>query len=147
MKTNVTYVDSAKFEAIIKNSGLPYNVQSCVKVIGPKGHNVYVCAGKNVTGRVDISGFEMDGPGYVEPHCGRFGNVRQQLDFSLSEDAILENFAALLEHMKTLEPKAKPERKAPAPKKDAPVGLSPEFRAKRLEALKAKGAKLDGHNA
>jgi len=123
MKTNVTYIDASKFEALILASGLPVAAQKgFVKVQGPKGRQVYVASTKRV-GRVDISGFEMpEGPGYVTPHCGPFGNVKQQLDFSLGEDEVLANFAALLEHMKALAPVEKAARKAPAAKADAPKG-------------------------
>lgn len=138
MKTNVCYVDAAKFETLIEASGLPYEGQKgFVRVDGPKGRRVYVASTKRV-GRVDISGFEMEGPGYVTPHCGVFGNVKQQLDFSLDEDAILANFAALLEHMKTLAPVEKAARKAPEKKADEAQGWS--AKADRKDKI-AKAAK------
>lgn len=143
MKTNVTYIDASKFEALILASGLPMAVQKgFVKVSGPKGRQVYVASTKRV-GRVDISGFEMEGPGYVTPHCGVFGNVKQQLDFSLGEDDILSNFAALLEHMKSLAPVEKAPRKEAAPKADAPKGwtsIDTSTKAARKDKIAKKAA-------
>jgi hypothetical protein len=126
MKTNITYVDASKFETIClaaaEKHGLAITAQKgFVKVGGPKGRAVYVASTKRV-GRVDLSGFEMEGEGYVSPHCGPFGNVKQQLDMSLGEEAILANFAALLDHLATLAPVEKAARKAPATKADAPKG-------------------------
>lgn len=138
MKTNVTYIDAAKFEALIVASGLTMAGQKgFVKVMGPKGRVVYVASTKRV-GRVDISGFEMEGPGYVTPHCGPFGNVKQQLDFSLPEDEVLSNFQKLLAHMATLSPVEKAPRKAPAPKADEPKGWSKK--AERLTKIKTKAS-------
>lgn len=138
MKTNVTYVDAAKFEALIKEAGMEMREQAgFVKVLGPKGRNLYVAATKRV-GRVDISGFEVEWG--ITPHCGPFGNVKQQLDFSKPEDEILNDFVKTLEHMKTLEPVEKKARKAPAEKADAPKGWSAEVATKsaRLKKIKAK---------
>jgi hypothetical protein len=141
MKTNVTYIDAAKFETLIAASGLPMSGQKgFVKVSGPKGRVVYVASTKRV-GRVDISGFEMEGAGYVTPHCGPFGNVKQQLDFSLGEDEILSNFAALLEHMKSLAPVEKAVRAPATPKADEPKGWSPK--AERAKKIAAKAKKQD----
>lgn len=109
-----TMIDASKFEAIILASGLPMTPQKgFVKVSGAKGRNVYVAATKTV-GRVDLSGFTVEGEMFVEPHCGVFGNVHQQLDFEGRPEAeILMDFAWLLEHMKSL-PAAEQTRKAPA---------------------------------
>jgi hypothetical protein len=126
MKTNVTYVDAAKFEALILAASAKHGFgvvpqKGFIQVAGPRGRRLYVASTKRV-GRVDISGFVMEGPGYVKPHCGEFGNVKQQLDFSLAEDAVLLNFEALLDHMATLAPVEKAERKPAAAKADAPKG-------------------------
>lgn len=143
MKSNVTYIDACEFETIILESGLPAIPQKgFVKVQGPQGRAVYVANTKRV-GRVDISGFEMEGDGFVVPHCGVFGNVRQQLDMGLTKDEILANFRLLLITMKSLAPVEKPQRKPATPKADAPKGFtridtSPEAR----EAAKAKRKEL-----
>lgn len=135
MKTNVTYIDAAKFEAIILASQLPYAEQrGFVKVQGPTGRAVYVASTKRV-GRVDISGFEV--PYGVEPHCGVFGNVRQQLDFSKTEQEVLLAFEQLLADLKAQAPVEKKQRKPSAPKADAPKGWSLASKADR----KAKIAK------
>lgn len=108
MKDNVTYIDSAKFEAIYKELGLePRDQAGFTKLSGAKGRNVYVARTKRV-GRVDLSGFEMldaEGkatPGVVALGGASFGAVKQQLDFSLTEPEVLANFRAVLEHMKSL---------------------------------------------
>lgn len=137
MKTNVTYVDAAKFETLVlaaaEKHGYAVTTQKgFVKVAGPKGRVLYVASTKRV-GRVDISGFEMEGAGYVSPHCGPFGNVKQQLDFSLGEDAILSNMAALLDHMATLAPVEKAIRQPATPKADAPKGWSEKVTATKTE--------------
>jgi hypothetical protein len=153
MKKNVTYIDAVKFETIIKSSGLPFVLQAgFVKVQGPKGRNLYVAATKRV-GRVDISGFTVDATsptafGFITD-LGEleFGNVKQQMDFSRTEDEILATFELLLNHMKTLDPVEKAQRKASAPKAPVAVGwsadipkapvMTAEERAERMARLKA----------
>lgn len=111
MKKEINYVDAARFEEIIRNANLPYTAQAgFVKVHGPKGRQVYVAKTKNV-GRVDISGFEMEGQGYI-PFPDHGGSVKQQLDFSLPEAQVLANFEKLLKHMATLPPVEKKGRAA-----------------------------------
>lgn len=122
MKKNVTYIDAAKFEAIIQELGISVQVQKgFVKCKGAKGRNVYVPLTKTV-GRVDISGFVYDIPGALtlDPPVGA---VYQQLDFSLPEEDILEAFKAVLEHMKTL-PDREIIRKARAAREDGAEGWS-----------------------
>lgn len=137
MKTNVTYIDAAKFEAIIIASGLPFSAQKgFVKVQGPTGRNVYVASTKRV-GRVDISGFEVSYG--VAPHCGPFGNVKQQLDFSKPEDGVLSDFTKLLGDLKAQAPAEKKERKAPAKKADEPKGWT------AVDTKAARKAKIAKH--
>lgn len=121
MKTNVTYIDACHFENIIAESGLPATLQKgFVRVDGPKGRRLYVASTKRV-GRVDISGFEVSLGGQA-PHCGPFGNVKQQLDMSLPQEEVLENFRWLLVTMASLPAVEKPARKPAAAKADAPKG-------------------------
>jgi hypothetical protein len=135
MKTNVTYVDAAKFETLITASELPMTAQKgFIKVQGPKGNAVYVASTKRV-GRVDISGFTVEYG--VAPHCGPFGNVKQQLNFGQTEEAILEDFTRLLADLKLQAPVEKPVRKPAAPKANEPKGWSPDIK----ESRKAKIAK------
>lgn len=126
MKKNVTYVDAAKFETILKASGLVFTLQKgFVKVQGPKGRNLYVAATKRV-GRVDISGFETDLAGITSLGELAFGNVKQQLDFSRTEDEILATFTAVLAHMATLPAVEKAQRKPSAPRESNVQGWSTE---------------------
>lgn len=134
MKTNINYVDACHFETIIKDSGLDYEPQKgFIKVKGKTGRQVYVASTKRV-GRVDVSGFTMEGPGFIEPHCGPFGAVKQQLDHSLPQEEILANFTRLLAVLKDLAPAEKVKRSM-APKKDEPKGWSPETSAKREDRM------------
>jgi hypothetical protein len=146
MKTNVTYVDAAKLEALILSAGLPMTAQKgFVKVSGAKGRNIYVAATKRV-GRVDLSGFTCDWG--VTPHCGEFGNVKQQLNFSQPEEAILADFAKTLELLASLPEVPAAERKPKsAPKTAAAQGwttVQPKASRKELieKVAKEKGVKV-----
>lgn len=105
MKKNVTYVDACHFERLIIESGLAVKAQAgFVKVSGAKGRNVYVARTKKV-GRVDISGFLSNDPCVITLDDDEaFGNVRQQLDFSLTEDSILGAFENILKELAELGP-------------------------------------------
>lgn len=147
MKDNVNYIASEEFEQLIKASGLPARVQSgFVKVSGAPGRNLYVARCKRV-GRVDVSGFEVreqDGshsPGFVAPHVGEFGQVKQQIDFSLPKEEVLRNFQRALDLLKTL-----PARESALPKETkskAPSASKRDDAAReaRLAKLKAQAAK------
>jgi len=148
---NVLYIDGSKFTATLEELGIPSTVQSgFIRVEGPKGRRVYVAATKKV-GRVDISGFTVEFGAKV-PHCGEFGNVKQQLDLdpSLGEDGIVTNFRALIEHMLTLPAveKAPPKPKAPKAVKvetapgEVPEAPKPDAGIKdRMAAIKAYAEK------
>ena len=150
MKKNVTYVDAAKFETIIRDSGLTFLLQKgFVKVSAAKGRNLYVAATKRV-GRVDISGFTVQMDGITDLGDLSFGNVKQQLDFSRTEDEILATFRDLLAHMATLPAVEKMERKASTPRgpvaqgwsQDVPKGPTPEeVREQRKALIAAKAEK------
>lgn len=106
MKKDVTYVDAAKFEAIIsRKEGVTVDPKSWVKVSGAKGRNVYLPATKTIS-VVHISGFRMpEGtPGLVAPPK-KNGNVTQHIDFHASEADILALFEMVLDHMLTLDPR------------------------------------------
>lgn len=148
MKKNVTYIDYAKFAAVVAEQGLTELPQAgFVKVQGPKGRQVYIAKTKRV-GRVDVSGFEMpEGtPSIVNLGGESFGNVRQQLDFSAPEADVLAAFSLVLGHMKELPaldkisrtPRAAKPEAAPAP--EAPVdGRKAKIMA-RAQELISKGA-------
>lgn len=103
MKNEKCLIDAAKFENIIRASGLSVTVQKgFVKVSAAKGINVYVAKQKRV-GRVDLSGFRVELPAVADlGDDGKFGSVEQELDFTCPEEEVLETFALVLEHMKTL---------------------------------------------
>jgi len=144
LKTNVLYVESSKFLTVLTELEVPFTVQSgFIRVEGAKGRRLYVAATKKV-GRVDISGFEVDFGAKI-PHCGPFGNVKQQMDLSpeLGEEGILANFKALVQHMLLL-PAVVKEVKIKAPKAprvskkaaSAPVPENPEAIKSRMDLIK-----------
>jgi hypothetical protein len=148
MKKDITYIDGAKFEAIITARGLtPVPQAGFVKVSGAKGRNLYVARTKRV-GRVDLSGFEYTGDGVRNLGGESFGAVTQQLRFDLPEEQVLANFTAILDHMLTL-PAREVEKKAAEPKAKAPkaqgwsdkvAAPTPEDRAARLALIQKVAA-------
>src|SRR5271165_1078316 len=137
MKKEARYVAQEKFLQFASDLGLPTKEQAgFVKIIGPKGRQVYVAKTKLV-GRVDISGFEVRTiPGLEQSvtYLGgeSFGGVKEQLNMQpdRTEESILEDFAKILGHMTTL-PAVEKEKKG---KKAA---SSPEVE-KSEEELKAE---------
>lgn len=99
MKKNVTYVDQAKFLALVDAAQGKYTIQSgFIRVDGLPGCRLYIARTKRV-GRVDISGFMLDGAGVTELGAEAFCRVKQQLDFSLCESDILATFSRALVEM------------------------------------------------
>lgn len=142
-KANVNYVDAFRFQQLLLAAGVQITPQAgFVKVIAPNGQRMYVARTERV-GRVDLA-FKLDQPGFhVLGEGERFGKVETQLDFSLPEETILENFGKALEYMKALpkpEAKAKSERAKPGQAK--PIGWSKEVLAqtKSVTAEQAPGA-------
>jgi hypothetical protein len=145
VKKPVTYVDLAKFEAIVTELNLPAIEQAgFIKVCGPKGRQVYVARTKTV-GRVDVSGFTVEHLGVKDLGDDAFGNVRQQLEFAGNEDVILATFRDVLTTMTGLPPLEKQARKAPAPKAKAVKRMAKETvaKAKKAKAPAAKRASRD----
>ena len=137
MKKNVTYIESAKFAAIVSELGLPSKPQAgFVKVDLGNGRQVYVAITKRV-GRVDLSCFSLEGPGFVQLGGESFGNVRCQVDFSLPEAAILAAFRRCLEEGRKLEQWVAPKRVQPGTPKAAKPAEDLAM------AAKAKLARLD----
>jgi hypothetical protein len=132
MKEKITYVDAAHFEALIRKHVLGMEAQAgFIKVQGPTGYCIYVARTKRV-GRVDLSwGKErtMEGPGFRRLGGEAFGNVHQQLDFSLPEAEILANFEKALVAMKGFPPVERKARaaKAGGPKAPAATGWSKDI--------------------
>lgn len=146
MKKDITYIDGAKFEAIITELGLTLNPQAgFIKLSGAKGRNVYVARTKRV-GRVDLSGIDFTGDGVRNLGGESFGAVTQQLRFDLPEDQVLANFRSVLQHMLSLPAREVPKKESPA-KPSAPKAtgwsanakttkeLSPEERKARMDLI------------
>ena len=144
MKKNVTYVAPEKVAAIVSASGLrTQDLKGWTRVCGAEGRAVYVPKLKKAVGRVDVSGFTMEGPGFVAPHCGKFGSVEQQLDFSLPEGEILANLARLLDVLRELPAREKAKRAAfSPPAAPAPAAPVAETKAERLARIRAIAEKM-----
>ena len=107
-KKQVTYIDAAKFEAVIRELGIPVEEKKgWMKCLGPKGHAVYVPKTKTV-GRVDVSwGAHLGMEGVLDLDASdRFGSVWAQLDMTRAEDEVLAAFRAVLEAMMSRTPRA-----------------------------------------
>ena len=98
--------------AFLATTGLPYSKQSgFIRVDGAKGNRLYIAATKTVR-RIDISGFECSPVIAQVPHCGVFGNVKQQVRLTgLPVETQMANFEAayrtlILQVAKTPAPKA-----------------------------------------
>src|ERR1700690_2068419 len=127
MKATINYVPAEKIEELLANSGAKYEaLAGFVKVYGPLGHNLYIAKTKKV-GRIDVSGWI--------PKCGgitvldedlAFGNVGAQVDFSRTEEEVLNTLAELIDEMLALPAKEKISRKSPKAKEGAAKGWSTE---------------------
>lgn len=130
--------------ALLTEKGLEYTEQSgFLKVIAPGGR-LYIAATKTVR-RVDLSGFEV-GLGTLTkvPHCGVFGQVKQQLKLGTSDSEALANLTAVIDHLMAL-PAPAPKVKAPkAPKaaKDEKKGWGAVPAAPAPETDDAKAARI-----
>jgi hypothetical protein len=134
MKKNVTYIDRAKFEALIEASGLHTSDKAgWTRVEGQKGNRIYVPKTKRV-GRVDVAFAHGGASGVRELGGESFGAVTAQLDMSLSEDAIMENFAALLDGLR--------DAAAPAPRKRAARAAQGEGETPQAEPAQGRKERL-----
>jgi hypothetical protein len=143
MKKQTTYIDAIHFETLLKDLKFkPLAQAGFVKVAGKKGRNVYIAKTKRV-GRIDLSGFEVKMVGIEDLGGEAFGAVKQQVDFSRTQDEILATTKAVLEHMVTPEARVI-ERKSPAPKANAPKGWSKKVATKKAptESAKARQAAI-----
>jgi len=140
-KPNVTYVARTQFEDILTDMGLPTKIQSgFIRVDGARGNRLYVAATKKV-GRIDISGFEVDHLGQT-PHCGIFGNVKQQMRMSGTEEEVLARFTSLVKALLSQPAKVKAEK---PPKAKKVKGAKKVWGAKPLtEEVSKEFAKLVG---
>jgi pyruvate/2-oxoglutarate dehydrogenase complex dihydrolipoamide acyltransferase (E2) component len=155
MKNGITYVDAQKFEDIVIESGLKTELKrGWMKVYqegAPNGHRIYLPLTKRV-GRVDIAIQDFEPPsevGFVDLRGERHGSVTHVLDQTLPEDEVLQNFALLLDHLKSLAPaeaKKRAERAQRAGEEKA-AGLSrsssPEAIAQAEEERQAARAKRE----
>lgn len=149
---NKTRIDASKIQALLVASGLKLTPQKgFVRVDGTnEGNRIYVAFTKTVA-RIDIAGFALLTPdgqhreGYCTPHCGPFGSVHQQVDFTRPEAAILDTIRELLLALKhapafVKEPKAP---KAAGRKANPNAAWSPDLlasRAARLDAIRKVAA-------
>ena len=103
MKDNVNHVNAEDLTAIVSESSATcFRQRGFTKVSGASGRNIYIANTKRVA-RVDISGFNYEGPGVINLNENEWiGNVHQQLDFSLEKEAILANFKSIIDYMLTL---------------------------------------------
>ena len=139
MKKNITYIDAAKFSTIVTEMGLVATDQAgFTKVDLGNGRQLYVARTKRV-GRVDLSCLTSTCEGVRDLGGESFGNVRQQLDFSRTEEQVLATFRAVLEEGRTQPRYEAPKRTQPGTvkaKAEAPAS-SPEDAAERKAARKA----------
>lgn len=122
-------IDAAKVQSLVqKHPSLKITPQSAfMRIESPNGLRVYASKSALVS-RVDLSGFTYpSGPGIVDlPEDKRpTGKVLQQVDFSLSEEVILETIDAVLEFMIN-QPTKEATKKVQKESKEAPKGWSYE---------------------
>lgn len=155
MKKDITYVSQESVIAVLTSkSGLQFEEKKgWLKVMGAKGRNIYVPQTKRV-GRIDISGFEAEPTLAKVPHCGVFGNVKQQLRMDGDEAQILARLGLVIDLMLSLPARVKEvtvrAKKPAAPVADSspdslPVEVEPEpdlnaERLARIELIKKVAA-------
>lgn len=167
MKKDRVYIDAAKFESKIRESGLPCEVKKgWMRVMAPahRGYRLYVPLTRRV-GRIDVACPVTEELAPLVHDLGgeAFGAVTHQLDFSPreqgvdSEAAILSAFDSFLVHLGSVEAPPPAEKKARARKeagpkptgwsqeiieKSKPVSqLSGDEKAKRLALIAAEAAR------
>jgi hypothetical protein len=99
-------VEIQKLLDIVKESGLKAEEMAAFFKVQAGSCQVYIAKTKKVS-RVDYSGFDFQHPSIIrlsdkEAKELKLGRVRAQLDFSKSEDKVLEGFRtslALMKHM------------------------------------------------
>jgi hypothetical protein len=142
MKPNVTYIDGEKLMALVRESGSPTKEQSGNFRVESKtcpGCRLYVPRGKRVC-RVDLSGFTVSDPAVRDLGGESFGNVKQQIDFSLPEDGVLAGFKRVLDHLNSIPPGASPVRpRTEKQKKFRQPGSEPSAAAEEPAGSQAKG--------
>lgn len=121
MKKDITYVAPSKLLDIVAELGLPLREQRGFHKVSPSAGRAIYIANTKAVGRVDLSGFTFEGAGVRDLGGESFCSVKQQVDFSRTEDEILATFRAVCEHLATLAPREKEKRavtpKSPRPKK------------------------------
>lgn len=146
------FATKEQYLAVLADLGLSHTEQSgFIRVEGAKGRRLYIAATKTVR-RVDLSGFEMDLKEEITkvPHCGVFGNVKQQMVVGTGPEGDLERVREVLAHMATLPAIEKAPAKPKAPKAKAaktegavpaaPAVDSPEAIKARMELIKKVAA-------
>lgn len=137
------YMTRVQAEELLSAKGLTFTEQSgFLKVVAPGGR-LYIAATKTVR-RVDLSGFEV-GLGRLTkvPHCGVFGQVKQQLELGETAEAALANLGEVIDHLLTLPAPVKPEKvKAPKAPKAAKGAKAQPVPAAPVEDEAAKAARI-----
>jgi len=116
------YLTRTEVEALIAKCGLTFLSQTgFLKVEAAKGRRLYIASTKTVR-RIDISGFEVAEDLGQTPHCGVFGQVKQQVILTGTVDEQLARLEAVIEVMKTLPAVEKAPKPAKAPKAPKSAG-------------------------
>lgn len=137
-----------QYELAIQNAGLSFTEQSgFLKVEAAKGRRVYVAATKTVR-RIDLSGFELSSSLAKVPHCGIFGQVKQQMRLDGTPEEQVARFVEVLAELVKLPavekaPKPPKAKKVKGEKKGwgakpvaSPEVETDEARAKRIALIK-----------
>lgn len=124
-----------QFEKAVKSAGLKLSKQAAFAKVAIGKAAVYIALTQKVS-RVDLSGFSFSHPAVhklsdKELSGGKYGRVIAQLDFSKSDERVMEAFSTALSKMKQLasekETEAKAKKKSSKKKytKKAPTAHAP----------------------
>jgi hypothetical protein len=99
-------VEIEKLQEMVRDSGLKLEEQAAFYKVSMGGRAIYIAKTKKVS-RVDLSGFDFSHPAVrkvtdKEAKELKLGKVRAQLDFSKTEERVLEAFKTgltLLKHL------------------------------------------------
>lgn len=110
-----TLVNAQKFLEVARGHGFEILEQAgFFKIMGPKGHNLYVAKNAKGVRRIDVSGWKLDAS-LIENTVGAFGNVTGQLSLKGDEAEQIARF-----DLACLDMKAQP-AKVPTPKATPPA--------------------------
>lgn len=148
MKKNVNYIPREQIMAVVSKSGLPTEEKKGWTLVGnysTGGARIYIPHTKSV-GRIDLSAFTLDPATFGTRDLGgeSFGNVKQQVDFSLPPAQVLVNIEAILLALRELPKPEKAPRKAPekSASTPAPASTEPDPVAQRRALILKKAQEL-----